>query len=94
MGWASLGLSLGTGTLTLESARSSPGTQPSHSDGNVSFKPMPVLAFGAEFEVTKGLGLGPQLRWYIVSVDSACIDRTSQSVTFDPFTGSRQRVRR
>jgi hypothetical protein len=48
---------------------------------------MPVLAFGAEFEVAKGLGLGPQFRWYIVSVDSACLGGTRQITTFDPSTG-------
>jgi hypothetical protein len=48
---------------------------------------MPVVAFGAEIELTKGLALGPQMRWYIVSVDSACLNRTRQVQTFDPFTG-------
>jgi hypothetical protein len=53
----------------------------------VSAKPMPVISFGAEFEVAHGLGIGPQMRWYIVSVDSACLTDTRQEPSFDPNTG-------
>lgn len=87
VGWASLGISLGTGTLTLESSRPGLSGGPNQDTGKVTLKPMPVLAFGAEFEVAKGLGLGPQVRWYIVNVDSACLEGTRQRTTFDPFTG-------
>jgi hypothetical protein len=73
VGWGSLGISLGTGSLTLtESVGSGFGSPSVQNDGEATFKVMPVLAFGAEFEVTKGLAMGPQARWYFVSVDSAC----------------------
>jgi hypothetical protein len=92
LGWASLGISLGTGNLSFETTQSSasPGSSNNGSVGNVSFKPMPVLSFGVEVEVTKGLALGPQLRWYIVSVDSACVTSTRQVAVFDPNTGQIQ----
>jgi hypothetical protein len=91
IGWASLGISLGSGTLTLESSRPSVGGGgPNQDTGEVTFKPMPVLAFGAEFEVAKGLGLGPHFRWYVVNVESACLEGTRQITIFDPVTGQPQ----
>jgi hypothetical protein len=88
IGWGSVGISLGTGSLTTRASRSPfGGGAPPENVGDVTFKPMPVLAFGAEIEVTRGLGIGPQARWYIVNVDSACMDSTEPNVTFDPNTG-------
>jgi hypothetical protein len=88
-GWASIGLSLGTGSLTLtETFNNGLGTSaPSQSDGEAKFKVMPVLAFGAEIEVTKGLGIGPTARWYIVNVESACDNASNVTTGFDPNTG-------
>lgn len=98
IGWASVGISLGTGKLSGTATQSSfavnpNGTSSSSStstpiDGSLTFKPMPVLAFGAEVEVVRGLGLGPQVRWYITNVDSACKTQTVSTVVFDPNTGT------
>ena len=49
----------------------------SQNNADVTFKVMPVLAFGAEIEVARGVGLGPQLRWYVTNVDTACIVLTA-----------------
>jgi hypothetical protein len=62
------------------------GTGSVESDGDVTFKPMFVLAFGAELELTRGLGLGPQMRWYVTNVDSACQNSTV-STPGDPSFG-------
>jgi hypothetical protein len=96
IGWASVGISLGTGKLSGTSNQSSfvvsPGgaSGPSSTpiDGDLSFKPMPVLAFGAEVELIRGLSFGPHVRWYITSVSSACKSQNQPNVTgFDPNTG-------
>ena len=88
IGWASLGLSFGSGSMTQRS--NSPAfVGPSASQegsGEVTFKPMIVLAFGAELELTRGLGLGPQMRWYVTNVDTAC-ENTTTTFPADPTFG-------
>jgi hypothetical protein len=97
IGWASLGFSFGTGTLSLNQNSTSPPSSSlgvnvtSSSSGDLTFKVMPVIAFGAEVEVTRGLGIGPVLRWYVTNVDSACDTATAtiSSPTIGPQTNSR-----
>jgi hypothetical protein len=99
VGWASAGISLGSGKLTGTSTGSSgvviiDPNAPSSStsspiEGDLTLKPMPVLAFGAEVEVVRGLGLGPHVRWYITSVSSACKTQNESTVIgLDPITGA------
>jgi len=96
IGWASVGISFGSGKLSGTSTQSasvfapnggsSSSSTSSPIDGEMTFKPVPVIAFGAEVEVVKGLGLGPHVRWYITNVDSACKTRSETTqVGFDPF---------
>jgi hypothetical protein len=73
-GWASLGLGFGSGTLAL-SGPSSGSTV--NVDNNVDFTFMPVFAFGAEAKVAEGLRIGPQARWYLTGVESACQNATA-----------------
>jgi hypothetical protein len=71
--WASLGLSLGSGSLDQKMSRSdSFSTDETTDDATLDWKVMPVVAFGAEVEVARGLYLGPHVRWYITSADKAC----------------------
>jgi hypothetical protein len=74
LGWASLGLSLGSGSLALSTTAggSTQGTFTSRNDATIAFNPMPVLAFGAELRLAEGLSAGPQLRWYVTSANEAC----------------------
>lgn len=83
LAWASLGISLGSGSLTTSQSGTpsfSSSSITAHSEDQVRFKPMPVLSLGAEIEVARGLGLGPQLRWYITNVEYAC-DSTNETLT-------------
>lgn len=82
-GWASIGLSLGSGSLTTSESGTpsqSSATVKTRSEDSVRFKVMPVLSLGAEIEVTRGLGIGPQLRWYMTNVENFC-DSTEGTVT-------------
>jgi hypothetical protein len=84
IGWGSLGISLGNGSATLSSSQppdSSGFGSSSQSEGDITWKVMPVLAFGAEVEVVKGLSFGPTARLYITSASEACATQR------DSFTG-------
>lgn len=67
-GWFSAGLSWGTGTLHV----SDPGSTYSNKDYTVDFRTMPVLGFGIDARVTRELGVGPFVRWYLTGVSKAC----------------------
>jgi hypothetical protein len=73
LGWASLGISLGSGSLGVSSTVSN-GFQnlTSRDDATIDFNPMPVLGFGAEVRLIDGLAVGPQFRWYVTSAKEAC----------------------
>lgn len=89
IGWSSIGASLGSGSLSYDhnnqGAFAGPNVQ-AHSDESVTFNVMPVLAFGAEFEVTRGLAIGPTMRWYVTNVSTACDDTTA--TLSDPSLGT------
>lgn len=83
VGWASVGISFGTGSLTLASGNQGGGVTYG-SQSTVDLKPTPVLGFGAEYEVVPGLSLGPELRWYVTNASEAC---TEESYTGFGFPG-------
>jgi hypothetical protein len=76
-GWASLGLAFGTGSLTFkdESSFCSPEgcfTQTFEQTDDVTFGPMPTIAFGASAKPSPHWGIGPVFRMYVLSVGEAC----------------------
>ncbi len=86
LGYASIGIALGNGSLKLSQSQSAGGiTASAKEDDSIDFNPMPVLGFGAEAEVVSGLAVGPIFRWYIVSAKEACSD---QSASFGGTTSS------
>lgn len=78
IGWASLGISLGSGSLATSATSSDFTGTPvtSREDATLSLNPAPVLGFGAEVELGSGFFVGPELRWYALNADKAC-DRVS-----------------
>lgn len=77
LGYASLGVALGSGSLALSRTGGSewgPGGYTRDETDSVSFNPMPVLGFGVEAKISGELSLGPMLRWYLVSAKEACSD--------------------
>ncbi len=66
-GWASLGMGSGgaKGEAEDEGGRTT-GLE-------IDFDVMPIVAFGIEARVAKGLRVGPWLRWYFTSVDEVCV---------------------
>jgi hypothetical protein len=76
-GFASLGVSFGSGSLSQRVAENNGMySVDSSTTGTLAIKPMPVLGFGAEVSITQNFAIGPMLRWYVISVDSACTDES------------------
>lgn len=72
-GWASIGISFGSGSLSLSQTRDDYyGKVTSKEEARLSLKPAPVLGFGAEVEVGSGFFLGPEVRWTLLSAEEAC----------------------
>jgi hypothetical protein len=80
-GWASIGIALGTGSLTESDEESQ--CDPSfggcfqfkaEANDDVTFGPMPTFAFGLNAKLSRQWGLGPVFRMYLLSVGEACAD--------------------
>lgn len=76
--WGSLGAAFGSGELRYGYSVNGVNLQ---AEGKADFAFMPVLAFGADAQLGSGFRLGPQVRWYLTSVDQACIDDDCTSDT-------------
>ncbi|HVU00948.1 MAG TPA: outer membrane beta-barrel protein [Polyangiaceae bacterium] len=75
--WASLGVALGSGSFSVKTSQNGGfGTSQSTTEGSVDANPMPVLGFGAEYELVPGFYVGPEARWYVLSASKACQKET------------------
>jgi len=76
--WGSLGVAFGSGEIRYGDTVGSLNVQVK---GTADFAFMPVAAFGADAQLGSGFRLGPQVRWYLTSVDQACLDDDCTSDT-------------
>jgi hypothetical protein len=97
-GWASLGLALGTGSMTLRDEETSCFIGPSGGpmctleevqyEYDVTFGPMATIAFGATAKLSPQWGFGPVFRMYFLNVTEACAKVETDSPNTAPADDS------